>query len=125
MSEDDADLLAKKRFAENIETIVISSVEEKATERNNTLSEETRQELKVATNITLRGITVTARYREKGEYYSLVKYGKDEYNQILADEMQKEIDRNKKSYEYTKLMNSLREKKEREELRASDEKNEY
>ena len=117
-----ADNAALQQFSRNIETIVKSKIKNKIAEVEGKVSEFTMSSTEISSDVGLRGICITERYQVDDKFYSLIKYKKSEYNQILADEIQRDIERKKMQFEKAQQEARLQEAKAKEDLRRKQEK---
>ena len=70
-----------------------------------------------SSDIGLKGIAITNRFEEDGTFYSLIKYEREEFNRILKEEIQRDIERKWMEYEKKKEESKLKEEKQREQIR--------
>ena len=115
-SRSEADDKARIEFSKMIEVDVISKTEYELKEKNYKLDDRYKVESRVLANMKLKGIAIHERWQNTatGQYYSLIKYEKDEYENILISDIRREINL---------LSEQLRsqEKKAAEELRHKQE----
>jgi len=111
-----ADNKAQEEFAKNVEVQVKDVEKEILKEKNGKVWESYVSVTEIVTDVNLKGIHIAERYRDPGSgtYYSMIKIQKDEYNQIVFEELQKELERN--IYE-----NKIEEAKQKEGIRSSQE----
>jgi hypothetical protein len=117
-----ADNGALQQFSRNIETIVKSKIKNQIAEAEGKVSEFTMSSTEISSDVGLRGICITERYQDNGKFYSIIKYKKTEYNQILAEEIQRDIERKKMQFEKAQQETKLQEAKAKEDLRRKQEK---
>ncbi|MDY6915430.1 MAG: hypothetical protein SVM86_03840, partial [Candidatus Cloacimonadota bacterium] len=85
------------------------------------VSEFTISSTEISSDVGLRGICITERYRDD-KFYSLIKYKKEEFNDILAAEIDRDIQRKKMLFEKDRQEAALQEAKEQEKLRRIQKK---
>jgi len=117
ISKQDADKMARKEFAQNIEVQVSNVQKEILKEKNGKVWESYVSVTEVVTDVNLKGIHIAEHYRDPSSktYYSMIMIQKDEYNQIVFEELKKELER--KIYE-----NKIEEAEQKEGLRSTQEK---
>ena len=117
VSKQDADKMAREEFAQNIEVQVSSVQKEILKEKNGIVWESYVSVTEVVTDVNLKGIHIVERYTDSSSktYYSLIKIQKDEYNKIVFEELQKELER-------TIYENKIEEADQKEGIRSTQEK---
>lgn len=115
-NQSNSDNKAREEFAKNVEVQVKDVEKEILKEKNGKVWESYVSITEIVTDVNLKGIHITERYRDTGSgtYYSLIEIQKDAYNQIVFEELQKELERN--IYE-----NKIDEAKQKEGIRSSQE----
>jgi len=121
-SKKDADNEALLEFGRNIETKVRSEIKNQLQEKSGKVSEFTSKSVEISSDIGLKGIAVTNRFEEDGIYYSLIQYEREEFNRILKEEIQRDIERKWMEFEKKKEESKLKEEKQREQIRKDKEK---
>jgi hypothetical protein len=123
-SQMEADDKARLEFARNIRTeVTISSVYQM---EENPEEAESRtyflQNQQTVTDICLQGVQIKERYQEGSKFYSLLIYSKDEYNQLVKDEIQRELDlqKAKNLADETKFEEQIRHQEETEQLKMQE-----
>lgn len=106
----DADLKARIQFAMNVEIKVKSIFEQEIKETNDQYSNHTKVTNQLISDVSLKGITVSARYSDS-LYYSLIQYKKDDYDSLIASEIRRELERQK-------AKNLIEEERRSEEIRT-------
>ncbi|MCF7912894.1 MAG: hypothetical protein K9M99_10225 [Candidatus Cloacimonetes bacterium] len=121
-SERAADEIARERFGQSLETKVESEVNRFIKERNGKVTDEISKKIKIRSDIGQKGISFAGRYYDGEKYYSLIKYKKSEYNDILREEVKLELERQKIELDKLIARNRLEEEQERENIRNKQEK---
>ncbi len=121
-SQSKADKTALKNFAMSIETKVKSEVNSYLSEKNGKVKDEISKEINISSDIGLKGITITGRYYNGENYYSIVQYAKKEYNLILREEVERDLERQKIELGKEIEENKIAEKEKQEEIRKKKEK---
>jgi hypothetical protein len=109
-SFDESDARARVQFALDVSTRVSAVFKHEVREDGMELTSRTEVQSDVVAEEVLRGVRITARYADT-LYYSLIRYGRAEYDSLLADETRHEV-------EQTRLKTLLAEEKRVEDLRA-------
>jgi len=111
-SKEDADTKAREEFAKNIEVQVKCIQKDMLQEKNGRDWENSISISETVTDVNLLGINISERYQDPktGEFYSIIKVQKDEYNKIVYDELTRKLE--KEIYE-----SKIEEAKEQEGLR--------
>ena len=122
ISQGDADKTALANFGMSIETKVKSEISSILKEKNGKISDSFTENISITSDIGLRGISITKRYSEEGNYYSLIQYLKKDYNKILKDEIKRDLERQKMDLNKKIEENKLAENEEKERLRQEREK---
>ena len=121
-SKKDADNEALQEFGRNIETKVRSEIINQLQEKSGKVTEFTSQSVEISSDIGLKGIAITGRFEEDGTFYSLIQYEREEFNRILQEEIQRDIERKWMEFEKKKEESKLKEEKQREKIRKDKEK---
>jgi hypothetical protein len=121
-SEYKADELAKERFGLSLETRVESEVNRFIEERNGKVTDEISKKIKISSDIGLKGVSFAGRYYDGKNYYSLIKYKKKEYNNILREEVERDLERQKIELDKLIAKNKIEEEEQREKIRNKKEK---
>jgi hypothetical protein len=88
ISADEADDDARLRFAQYVEVSVHSIASQQIAENKDRLEENYNYEALVSTNVNLRGVKITERHVSADSiYFSLIKYGKSEYHNLVTQEI--------------------------------------
>ena len=111
-SREEADDQARVAFAKNVSVSVESMTKSFLSESNQEIRDEFEEQSKVSADIKLRGISISQRWEDKAnkKFYSLIKYGKEEYRKIYQSELKAELAQ-------LKQKNLAKEKKRREKIR--------
>ena len=123
-SERKADEYAKLKFGESLVTKVESEVNRYIIERNGKVTDEISKKIKISSDIGLTGISYEERYHdeENNYYYSLIRYKKKEYNNILREEVERDLERQKIELDKLIAKNKIEEEEQREKIRNKKEK---
>lgn len=125
-SKSEADQQAFVQFAQMIELKVQSITETYLKESGGEIEDVIIDQAKIQTDVKLKGITVSERFynEEKGIYYSLIQYERDEYEQMVKEQLRKEVEmlREKNIAEEKKKREELRHQKEMEQLKTEEER---
>jgi LPP20 lipoprotein len=123
----DSDDDARTEFAKNIEIKIAESIKSKTVEENFQVNEEFSITSEVTTDIILRGIFVLERYYDesRNQYFSLIQIVKEEYNQLLADEIELQKQRKADTLEQTQEINFIEEQLKDEEIRKEETELDY
>lgn len=121
-SKKDAGNEALQEFGRNIETKVRSEIKNQLQEKSGKVSEFTSTSVEISSDIGLKGIAITNRFEEDGIYYSLIRYEREEFNRILKEEIQRDIERKWMEFEKKKEESKLKEEKQKEQIRKDKEK---
>ena len=116
-SKKEADNIALVNFGMCIETKVKSEVKSYLKEKNGKVTEKDSNEIKISSDIGLKGISINERYSDGGTYYSLIKYNKVEYNKILEAEIKRDLERQQMELNKHIEENKLDEKEKQENIR--------
>ena len=135
-SQSDADARARKEFALSVEVRVKSVLEDEIQQKGHKLKEFTKYRSKQISDLSLRGITITERWHEDSEqmvlkvpiketyYFSMIKIEKDKYEQLVSDEIDRDLIIKEKEYEEEIALKKLEERKRREELQLEESEHE-
>ncbi len=89
VSVDEADNDARLRFAQYVEVSVQSIATQQIAENKDRLEENYSYESLVSTQMNLRSVKITERFITKDStFYSLIKYGKSAYHDLVTQEIQ-------------------------------------
>ncbi len=121
-SQSEADKTALRNFAMSIETKVKSEVNSYLSEKNGKVKDKIYKKIIISSDIGLKGISITGRYCDGEYYYSIIQYEKKEYNLILREEVERDLERQKIELEKEIEENKIAEIKKQEEIRKKKEK---
>ena len=121
-SEKEADKIALERFGMSLETKVESEVNRYIKERNGKVTDEINKKIKISSDIGLRGIAFAGHYYDGKSFFSIIKYKKNEYNDILREEVFRDLERQKIELDKLIAKNRMEEEKEREKIRNKKER---
>jgi len=94
-SSDEADDEARLRFAQHVETKVQSIASQQIEENKDRLEENYSYEALVSTDMNLRSVSITERFiTQDSIFYSLIRYGKSEYHDLVTQEIQISLEAN-------------------------------
>ena len=121
-SKKDADNIALSNFGMCIETKVKSVMNSYLKEKNGKVTDSISQEIKITSDIGLKGISITGRHYDGKTYFSLIQYKKSEYNKILKAEIKRDLERQQMELDKKIEENKLAEKEKQEKIRNDSEK---
>ncbi|HEY6951161.1 MAG TPA: hypothetical protein VI758_02070 [Bacteroidota bacterium] len=96
-SQEEADAGARHDFAMNVEMKVENVIVHNVQELDNSVKEEYSANVRISSEVVLRGIGISARYEdvEHRKFYSLIRIQKSTFDTLLATEMQRDLERKK------------------------------
>ncbi|MCK5683565.1 LPP20 family lipoprotein [bacterium] len=112
IGQEEANNEARLNYSRNVFTHVQSMVEHSIQENNFKIKEEFKSINTVSSDVSLRGMSITEEFYDSNSrtWYALMKYKKDEYDILIAEEIFRELERMKKE-------NVVEEKREKEKVR--------
>ncbi|MCF7792554.1 MAG: LPP20 family lipoprotein [Candidatus Cloacimonetes bacterium] len=122
-SDDDA----RCEFAKNVEIKIAESILNKRTEINSQASEEFSMTSEITTDMILRGVFITERYYDENEdeYFSLICIVKEDFFDLIQNEIELEKQRKAEILAQTQEMNQLDEQLKSEELKKDQTELDY
>lgn len=123
----EADDDARCEFAKNVEIKIAESIQNKRTEINEQASEEFNMTSEVTTEMILRGVFITERYYDEteDEYFSLICIVKEDFYDLIQNEIKLEKERKTEILAQTREINELDQQLKSEDLKTEQTEIDY